>query len=115
MSVVGTLRKYWFFYSVWGILAGGLVVWGVSGLLDDTVTCHTWNIFVLDFSEYDMSADQANSVCNPGTKNGGGLSKTKMGNDVFDWIKTGAGGFMLYIGGSSLISLARKRAEESHS
>ncbi|MFE6864814.1 hypothetical protein [Nocardia sp. NPDC057668] len=112
-NIVGTLRRYWFFYAVWAALACGLVFWGVAGLLDSTVTCHNWNIFVLDFSEYDMSPDQPSAICNPGTKNGGGLAKTKMGNDVFDGIKLGAGAFMLYIGGSSLNSLARKRAEAS--
>ncbi|MFB8003567.1 hypothetical protein [Nocardia sp. NPDC056000] len=106
------MRKYWFFYAVYVILTGGLLFWGVSGLLNETVTCHNWNIFVLDFSEYDMSPDQTDAICNPGTKNGGGLAKTKLGNDIFDWIKIGVGVFMVYIGGSSFMSLARERAEK---
>ncbi|MFD4427759.1 hypothetical protein [Nocardia sp. NPDC058497] len=105
MAFARTARKYWVFCVLLGIICGWLILPGLLGLLDDTVTCHTWNIFVLDFSSHDMNpGDMSCSM----SKSGGNYADVKFFNNTIDWVRIIIGAVLLWAGASGLNDLAKK-------
>ncbi|WP_280300980.1 hypothetical protein [Nocardia neocaledoniensis] len=105
MAFARTARKYWVFCVLAAMICGWLIVTGALGLLDDTVTCHTWNIFVLDFSGYDMAP--GDTSCSM-SKSGGNYADVKFFNNTMDWVKIIIGAVLVWVSCASLNDLAKK-------
>lgn len=105
MAIVRTVRKYWVFSVILAGICGWLVLSGVFGLLNDVVTCPTWNIFVLDFSGYDLKPGETCATA----KSGGGYEDVRFANNAIDWAKIGIGAMLLWAGIGSLIRLSKKK------
>ncbi|MET9212260.1 MULTISPECIES: hypothetical protein [Actinomycetes] len=103
-TIVRTVRKYWVFCVLMGIICGWFIVSGLLGLRNDVVTCHTWNVFVLDFSSYDMNPGDGCSM----SKSGANYTDVKFFNNVIDGVKVAIGAVLLWAGCSALIDLAKK-------
>lgn len=104
MAIVRTVRKYWVFSVLLAVICGWLLLSGLFGLLNDVVTCPTWNVFVLDFSGYDLHPGETCATA----KSGGGYEDVRFANNAIDWAKIGVGAVILWAGLGSLVGLSKK-------
>ncbi|MFD8100515.1 hypothetical protein ACFV24_13330 [Nocardia fluminea] len=105
MAIVHTVRKYWLFCVLMGIICGWVILSGLLDLADDTVTCHDWSPLVLDFTSYDMApGDNSCSM----SKSGANYADVKMINNTMDSVKVIIGAVMLWIGWSAIRDLAKR-------
>ncbi|MEV0549698.1 hypothetical protein AB0H98_23035 [Nocardia salmonicida] len=105
MAIVRTVRKYWLFCVLMGIICGWVILSGLLDLVDGTVTCHDWSPLVLDFTSFDMAPGDNSCAM---SKSGANYADVKMINNVLDSVRVIIGAAMLWIGCSSLNDLAKK-------
>ncbi|MFD4441419.1 hypothetical protein ACFWPK_16765 [Nocardia sp. NPDC058519] len=106
MAIVHTVRKYWLFCVLMGIICGWVILSGLLDLADSTATCHDWSPLVLDFTSYDMApGDNACGMPKSGYAN---YADVKMINNVLDSVRVIIGAVMLWIGCSAIRDLAKK-------